>query len=44
MLQKILYKVNKSDSIMLIGNVSTRVGSNKVTNTVSTNGEAAVKN
>jgi hypothetical protein len=44
MLQKILDKVNKSDNIMLKGNMNTRVGNNKVTNTVSTNGEAAVKN
>jgi hypothetical protein len=29
---------------MLKGNMNTRVGNNKVTNTVSTNGEAAVKN
>lgn len=44
MLQKVLDKLNKSDNIMLTGDMNTRVGNNKVTNTVSTNGEAAVKN
>jgi hypothetical protein len=44
MLRKILDIESKSDYIMLIGNTNTRVGNNKATNTVSTNGEAAVKN
>jgi hypothetical protein len=34
--------VNKNDYIMLIGDVNARVGSNKVTDTVGTNGEAAL--
>jgi len=44
MLQKILDKANKSDNIMLTGDMNTTVGNNKVANTLSTNGEAAVKN
>jgi hypothetical protein len=43
MLQKVLGKADKSDNVMLTGNMNTRVG-NKATNTVITNGEAAVKN
>jgi len=40
--KKTLDKVNKNDYIMLIGNINSRVGSNKVTDTVGTNGEAAL--
>lgn len=41
--QKIFDKVNNSDYIMLTGDMNAGVGNSKVTNTVSTNGEAAVK-
>jgi hypothetical protein len=41
-LQKILDKVNKNGYIMLIGDMNARVGNNKVTNIVGTNGEATL--
>jgi exonuclease III len=44
MLHKIMDKENKSANTMLTGDMNIRIGNNKVTNTVSTNGEAAVKN
>jgi hypothetical protein len=43
-LQKILDTVNKNDYIMLIGDISSRVQNNAVTNRVGSNGEAALNN
>ena len=43
-LQKILDTVNNSDYILLTGDMNTRVGNNKVTNIVGTNGETALNN
>jgi len=40
--QKILDKVNRNDSIMLIGDMNVRVESNRVANIVGTNGEATL--
>jgi hypothetical protein len=37
-------KVNKSDYIMLIGDMNARAGNNKVTNKVGTNRKAAFNN
>ena len=41
-LQKILDKVNKNGYIMLIGDMNARVGNNRFSNIVGTNGEAAL--
>jgi adenine-specific DNA methylase len=41
-LQKILDKVNKNGYIMLIWNMKAKVGNNKVTNIVDTNGEVTL--
>jgi hypothetical protein len=41
-LQKILDKVNENDYIMLMGDMSARVGNNRVANIVGTNGEATL--
>jgi len=43
-LQKILYKVNKNDYIMLIGDMNARFGDNRVANIVGTNGEGTLNN
>jgi len=36
--------MSKNDYIMLIGDINTRAGNNKVTNIVGTSGEATLKN
>jgi len=41
-LQTLLDKVNKNDYIMLIGDMNSRVGNNRVANIVGTNGEATL--
>ena len=43
-LQKILCKVNKNDYIMLMGDMNTRVGNNRVANIVGMNGEVTLNN
>ena len=41
-LQKLLDKVNKNNYIMLIGDMNARVGNNRISNIVGTNGEATL--
>jgi len=41
-LHKILDKVNKNDYILLIGDMTARVGNNRFANIVGTNGEATL--
>ena len=41
-LHKMLDKVNKNDYIMLIGDMTARVGNNRFANIVGTNGEATL--